>query len=39
VAPINVADRELAEFSKEDIAEILRQAGFAALVSRQETPA
>jgi hypothetical protein len=39
VAPINVADRELAEFSKEDIAEILRQAGFAALLSRQETPA
>lgn len=32
VAPINVADREAAEFSEEEIAEILRQAGFPALV-------
>jgi hypothetical protein len=39
VAPINVADRELAEFSEEEIAEILRQAGFRALVSSQETSA
>ena len=39
VAPINVADRELAGFSEEDIAEILRQAGFPAIVPRQEAPA
>jgi hypothetical protein len=32
VAPINVPDRELAGFSADDIAEMLRQAGFAALV-------
>jgi hypothetical protein len=32
VAPINVPDRKLAEFSADEIAEILRQAGFAALV-------
>lgn len=39
VAPINVADRELAEFSEEEIAEILRQSGFPALVSRPEVSA
>ena len=39
VAPINVADRELAEFSEEEIAEILRQAGFPALVPREEARA
>jgi hypothetical protein len=39
VAPINVADRELAEFSEEEIAEILRQAGFSALVSQPRIPA
>ena len=39
VAPINVADRELAEFSEEEIAEILRQSGFPALVSQLETTA
>jgi hypothetical protein len=32
VAPINVADRSLADFSEEEIAEILRQAGFPALL-------
>lgn len=36
VSPINVPDREAAEFSEQEIAEILRQAGFAALV---EAPA
>src|SRR5215471_6133136 len=39
VAPINAADRELAEFSDEEIAEVLRQAGFPALVPRQEAQA
>jgi uncharacterized ferritin-like protein (DUF455 family) len=38
-APINVADRELAGFSDEEIAEILRQAGFPALVPREGAPA
>lgn len=33
VAPINVADRREADFSEEEIAEILRQAGFPALVA------
>ena len=37
VAPINVADRELAGFTEEEIAEILRQAGFRSLVSPRST--
>jgi uncharacterized protein DUF455 len=36
VAPINVADREAAEFSEAEIMEILRQAGFPALVPARE---
>ena len=39
VAPINVPDREAAEFSQEEIAEILRQAGFTALAETRKTPA
>jgi hypothetical protein len=37
VAPINVADREAADFSEQEIAEILRQAGFPALVDAGST--
>jgi hypothetical protein len=39
VAPINVADRAAADFSDAEIAEILRQAGFPALVERAPAPA
>ena len=39
VAPINVGDREAAEFSREEIDEILRQAGFAGLVEATKEPA
>lgn len=39
VAPINVADRQLAEFSDGEIAEILKQAGFTALVEPREAVA
>jgi uncharacterized ferritin-like protein (DUF455 family) len=37
VAPISVEDRELAEFTQEEIAEILRQAGFRSVVSAAES--
>jgi hypothetical protein len=39
VAPINIADREAADFSDAEIAEILRQSGFPALVEPREAPA
>jgi hypothetical protein len=39
VAPINIADREAAEFSEVEIAEILKQAGFSALVDTREAAA